>query len=345
MSIAVLTPNWLGDLVMAAPAIRHLVRAVQPGRLLVLAPAALAPLARLIAPTSEVMGFERRKGLAGLKDRLRLAGLVRSLGVKRFVLLPNSFSSALVAFLAGSKARIGTAMHGRAFLLTHRVEVLREFEHQADAYMRVAASALGEKNPPTDTVADTDIEVPRGLVLRAAELLRGHGLEEGDRFLVLAPGAAYGPAKHYGPENFAKVAELARGLGLRVVIVGTASDRPEAICIIARLATDEPSVAPIDLTGKTDLAELAGVLALASGFIGNDSGAAHLAAAVGTPTVVLFLSTDPVRTAPRGKRVRVLAAPLECRPCMARTCRLGNYACRESISPQETIKALTEIQY
>jgi len=339
VTVAALAPNWLGDLVMAMPALRALERAVRPEGFVVVASDQLAPLARLVAPGSHVAAWRRRKGLAGLRDRLALAPLLRSLGAGTVVLFPNSFSSGLAAALSRARERIGTPMHGRGFLLTRTVEPLLEGEHQADAYARVAASAAGGSLRPSP--GDAALEVPEPLRDSAAELLRRHGLDPArERFLALAPGAAYGPAKHWGSAPFAELAALAAERALRGVIVGTAADRGEAASILASM---RPAARPADLTGRTGVAELAGVLALAAAFVGNDSGAAHLAAAVGTPTVAIFLSTDPARTAPRGSRVRVLASPVECRPCLARTCKLGTYACREAVSPREVAKALAEL--
>jgi heptosyltransferase-2 len=172
---------------------------------------------------------------------------------------------------------------------------------------------------------------------RARDILSAAGAGEGGGFVAVAPGAAYGPAKQWGGANFAEVARLAGERGAATVVVGTAADSPAA-AEIARLAS---GARVTDLAGRTDLLELAGVLSLASWFVGNDSGAAHLAAALGVPTGVVYLSTDPRRTGQRGERVTLLVADVDCRPCMRRRCPRGDYACRAAVRPSEAVGVIS----
>jgi heptosyltransferase-2 len=336
MSVAVIAPSWLGDLVMARGAVGALKSALGEERLDLFCLEPLADVARAILPADEVVPFAGRGGfLARAAGKIALASELRSRGPRTAVLLPNSFGSALAAWPAGASERVGTAMHGRSFLLTRRVDALRPGEHQADAYTRVAEAALDGARAPAGTPAAAS--VPDGVREAAAGLLRGQGLDPArEAFLVLAPGAAYGPAKRWGGASFAEVARAAAERGLRPVMAGAPAESSLA-SEVARLA---PGSAALDLTGKTTLAELAGVLSFSAGFCGNDSGVAHLAAAVGAPTVAVFLSTDSARTSPRGPRVRTLVAPVACRPCFRRTCRDSSYRCREAVAPGEAVRAL-----
>jgi heptosyltransferase-2 len=352
--VAAFTPNWLGDVVMALPGLaalaRELARRDPPETLEVWAPRGLAPLVQALleanAPGAGTLPFDVGRGwLTRLRGRMRLAREIRAREYRAAVMLPYSFGSALVAWRAGVRERIGTPSHSRGMLLTKKVEPQGVAEHLVDAYMRLAEAAAGTRLEAADP--DAPLALPDAARARGRAVLEDAGLTEGTRFVAMAPGAAYGPAKQWGEANFAAVARLVAkpgGMeksGAATVVVGTRADAAAAV-EIARLAGKNEGARVIDLTGRTDLVELAGVIAAASGFVGNDSGAAHLAAALGIPTVAVYLSTDPVRTGQRGPRVRLVAADLECRPCMRRRCPAGHYRCREAVPPALVAAALAE---
>jgi len=267
---------------------------------------------------------------------------MRAHAYRAVAMFPNSFGSALVAWRAGVPERIGTPLHSRGMLLTKKVEPQGATEHLSKAYLRLAAEAAGTGLEVEG--ADASLALPDGVRSSARAILAEAGLGKDEAFVAMAPGAAYGPAKQWGAVNFAAVARLiakgvsARDSGAATVVVGTSADS-EAAAEIARRA-DGARV--VDMTGRTDLLELAGVISLGKGFVGNDSGAAHLAGALGVPTVAVYLSTDPVRTGQRGKSVRLVAADTECRPCMRRRCPQGHYRCREAVTPQIVMQALAE---
>ena len=340
--VAAITPNWLGDIVMVLPALRGLATALSkrtpPESLDVWTPRPFAPLLGVLVPGAEVLPFDLgRGGLTRLRGRLRLARRMRSREYRAAVLFPNSFGSALAAWRAGVPERIGTSLHSRGMLITRKVEPQGAAEHLAEAYMRLAEAGAGE---PVGTSAPEGSVAPAEAVrYRAQAILAEAGLGEDEAFVAMAPGAAYGPAKQWGGENFAAVARLvSKDSGAATVVVGTRADSEAA----AEIARSAEGARVVDLTGRTDLVELAGVISLGKGFVGNDSGAAHLAGALGVPTVAVYLSTDPVRTGQRGARVRLVAADTECRPCMRRRCPGGHYRCREAVTPQIVLRALAE---
>ena len=128
---------------------------------------------------------------------------------------------------------------------------------------------------------------------------------DGGDFVLLAPGSSpRHPAKRWPAARFGIVAQTLAGQGYRPVIVGVAAEAPLASAI--REACPEA----IDLVGRTDLSLLAALTQHAALTVGNDTGLCHLAAAAGSPVIVLFsAASDPARHAPRGERVRVLAVP------------------------------------
>ena len=259
---------------------------------------------------------------------LRTARKLRAYGFRRGLLLPNSFSSALIFFLAGIPERVGYATDGRSLLLTRRIPRPDVSLHQRDYYLELL-SRWGEE------VEERDLKLvlSRRSRDRAARFLRGLTFP----LAVLAPGAAYGPAKRWPPERFrALAAELCRR-GFSVVLLGGAQEAPAG----EELARDLPRV--LNLCGKTDLAEAAAVIERAAVFVSNDSGLMHVAAALRRPQVALFGSTDPRTTAPLNPRAVVIRKDLPCSPCLKRTCPQGHYLCLRGISVEEVLLAALEV--
>jgi len=330
--IVVAAPNWLGDAVMGLPALRA-VRAYAPEAHL--AVAARPSVAALYAMVPEVDGVVPLAPRAPITRVDAWKGDAGRLAQERFdlaVLLPNSFMSAWIAARAGIPARWGYAAQGRGPWLTRRVKRPRGLPHQADYYLTLIR-ALGL--PPVPRIAP--IAVTAGGRAAAAALLAtpARGV------VVMAPGAAYGRAKQWPAERFAELALiLFRERGLATAIVGAGGDAAAGAELRDALGTlpggRAALTALIDLVGRTDLATLAGVLERAHAVVANDSGAMHLAGAVGTPVVAVFGATNEHHTAPLPARLdgpppRIATHPVWCRPCMLRECPLG-HACMRGIS-------------
>ena len=307
------SPNWLGDAVMSLPAVRNLKTILGGGRLAVAAPEKLAALWQTCPFVDEVISLDRPKSVTACARKLR-AGKFGSA-----VLLPNSFRAAAEAALALIPQRIGYARSGRGFLLTRAVPVPPRNParlHQRHYYLHLVA-ALAEIN---------DESMP---ALRLPTV-PGKTLPP---ILALCPGAEYGPAKRWPVDRFATVAKhFAEQHKLRPVIFGASGDAPMA----AELATLLPEAE--NRAGQTSLAELIGALATARLVLCNDSGAMHLASALGTPTVAIFGSTEPLLTGPLGARTAVLRHHVPCSPCFLRECPL-DFACMTSVTPEMAIGA------
>lgn len=327
-------PNWLGDIVMALPALGA-VRASHPGHLAVAVPAALAPLAGAIGGIDAVVPLEaggRIRGHEADADAARL----RAGAFDRAILLTNSFSTAWMLRKAGIRARAGYAGQWRRMLLTEPVS--RRAARGADAapsrhhsrYYTRLVGALG---------FDAGARPARVLVTQAtkarARARLGPGPSAAERpLLVVAPGAAYGHAKQYPPERVAAVIERVMAeRPLDVVLVGSRGDRDGAAAVESALVARGPQAAGgvVNLAGRTDLAELMGLVALARVVLSNDSGAMHVASALGTPVVVPFGPTDEHATAPLGPHT-LMTADVVCRPCHLRECPI-DHRCMRRIDP------------
>ncbi len=320
--ILVRLPNWLGDALMARPAL-HALRAAHPAaEVTAVGP---APLLELLAGEGLWQRAEALPAAPGLAARLRAARPDAAL------VLPPSFSSAWLAFRAGARRRVGFAHEGRSPLLTRALRrPTRGDLHLGREYLLLAA-ALGAApvEVPPLPVAD---EARRD----AADLLAGMGLA-GAPYAVLGPGAVYGPAKRWSVARFVELGRRLLAAGTRPLVCGSAAEREACEAVAEGIAGGARSLA-----GATSLPAQAALCAAASLVVCNDSGLAHLAAATGAPTVAVFGSTSSAWTAPRGPRVRVVQRPPVCSPCFARTCAIG-YPCLERVRVEDVARAAREL--
>ena len=318
--LVILAPNWLGDAVMALPAIADVRRGAKDAVIAVAARAPVAPIFRLVPEVDEVLTIERRSWFALGTAALRGGAFDTAL------LLPNSLHSALMVVRAGIRDRWGYRTDCRGRLLTRAVQPPSGL-HQAEYYQQLV-HALGFPNGPLEP----RLPVSKTARKAASKLLSSGGWDPRTPLVALAPGAAFGGAKRWPPGRFAALASGLAADGVRTAMVGSGGDRQTADEVKVR----EPRV--IDLVGQTDLLQLAGVLALARALVTNDSGAMHLAAAIGTPVTAVFGPTDERATRPLGDGHTVVTANVWCRPCMLRECPL-DHRCMEGIETARVIAA------
>ena len=348
--VLVVAPNWLGDAVMALPAIADVRRYYPAARLVVAARASVAPLFAVVPGIDAVLTLEWRgqalRRAARAADVARIAAEAPDVAI----LLPNSFAAAWLATQARVAERWGYARDVRRWLLTRAVRRPAGSRHQG-AYYQHLVRELGIANGPLEPIVD----VPADALAAARRLVAAHGWTEDQPLIAMAPGAAYGTAKRWLPSHFATlIANLAKnGVGshlkrthdVRVVLVGSAADRETTTMIVAALPTDDDRQHVIDLTGRTSLAELAGVLRLSRVCVSNDSGAMHVAAAVGTPVAALFGPTREHETAPlarAGVERRLFINPVWCRPCMLRECPI-DHRCMRGLTPEQVVHGVGEM--
>ena len=317
--LVILAPNWLGDAVMALPAIADVRRASPGASITVAARPAIAPLFQLVPEVNETIVLPRA---ASIGDVASWRSLGAELADRRFdtaLLFPNSMHSALVAFRAGIAERWGYRAGWRGGLLTRAVR--RTSGHHQVAYYQRLVAALGFAN----AAIEPRVRVPDRARDAAARLLTESGWDGRAPLVALAPGAAYGGAKRWPPAYFAELADSLAIDGVRSVMVGGAGDVATGREILSALARP---AAMIDLMNRTDLPTLAGVLSCTRGLVTNDSGAMHLAAAAGVSVTAVFGPTNERATRPLGAAHVVLVHPVWCRPCMLRECPIDHRCMR-----------------
>jgi len=323
-------PNWVGDAVLAIPALKA-VRSNFPNAEITLLVRPWVAGLFTSAPFIDRVWTEEKPTKLG--DWTRITRDIRAFEFDLALLLPNSFESALMMFLARIPKRIGYATDGRTWMLTDSIEPPNESQHQVHYYLDLAKAIRAETDNPSIEIEATEEEREN-----ARNLLAEEGIARGDGFLVLNPGAAYGSAKRWHEDRFADVADiLSAEMGLGVAMIGSQAERPIAEQIRARMK--RPSAI---LSGKTSLEALIGVLAESSLMITNDSGPMHIAAALGVPTVAVFGSTDERVTSPFGPRTRVVKNPVECSPCLLRECPI-DHRCMNGVSVEDVCKAARDV--
>lgn len=338
--VLVVAPNWLGDAVMALPAIADVRRQFPAARLVVAARRAVADLFRLAPSVDDVVTLQWRgrwwqHGLMrGDADRLR------ALGFDCAILLPNSFAAAWLVREAAIPDRWGYASDLRQMLLSRAVRRPKGSLHQG-AYYQYLVRGLGIESGPLEP----SVSIPADAAAEARQLLLNAGWDGVRPLVAFAPGAAYGTAKRWMPEHVARVVtDLVRERQASCVLVGSVGDAPTTRDVRAMVEPDA-ALHVIDLAGQTSIATLAAVIGLASACVANDSGAMHLAAAVGTPLVAIFGPTRETETAPltgRERRAEVLTHAVHCRPCMLRECPI-DHRCMTGITPARVYASLASL--
>jgi len=294
---------------VVAGALRDLRRNLPEARIEVLARPWVADLYRAVSEIDGVRSCPSfREGVAAAR------------GFDAAILLPNSFASALMVWLAGVPERWGYARDGRGALLTRRARVPRQVRGESEAfYYRALIAGVGLK-----VAASPDLSLACGATwrTRGAELLGERG-----PWIGLSPGAAFGSAKRWPAERYAAVGDaLAVEQDARVAILGSAAERATGEWMAKRML--HPARV---LCGDTSLADLIGVLANLKLLVTNDSGPMHVAAALGIPVLAIFGPTDWRETAPRGRDCRLVREPVPCAPCKLRECPI-DHRCMEGVS-------------
>lgn len=333
MRIVVRVPNWIGDVMFALPALESL-KANYPGAEIWLAG---APWVRdLLAGESwgkRVLPLGPAKGLGGLRTAARD---LRERGFDLGLLLTNSFGSAVLFALAKIPERWGAKRDGRGRLLTKgpRAEDSTPPLHMVRYYLRLL-EGLGLRTVPPEIRLTVTAEERE----RARTDLEALGILSDRPLVILNPGAAYGPAKRWPAARFAELGRLLQERkGADIAVTGAASDAGLAAEIGAALARK-----PADLTGRTNLRGLLGVMSRAAVFVSNDTGPMHMANALRVPVVGVFGPTDPRATAPFHPPAAVLKKDgVPCWPCFYRECPY-DHQCMTAVTAEEAFAAAAEL--
>jgi heptosyltransferase-2 len=224
-------------------------------------------------------------------------------------------------------------------MLTHRAKPSPEAlqGHQIHYWLGMLREALGIADG--SVAEDCKLEAGTRNLSAMRVWLAARCVPSEAPLIAIAPAAAYGPAKEWPLMKYARLIDLlGERHGAKCVLVGAPAEQSR--CQQVRAATHAGAFVA---AGETSVGELIALLSLCDGFVGNDSGAMHLAAALALPTVGIFGSTNPARTGPTGPRAGVVYHRLECSPCLDRICRFGHYQCLWQVSAEEVSAALAQL--
>jgi heptosyltransferase-2 len=331
--ILVRATNWVGDAVMSLPALRALRRQFPKAQISILAKPWVADLYAREGFCDDLIPYTART----LFEKWSAARALRGRTFDTAILLQNAFEAAAIAYHAGIPERIGYARDGRGFLLTRAIPVPKPGEiprHESFYYLELLHRAgIIAELPQNDS-----IRLEGAPTARAAGLERFRQLGLGDIVIGVSPGAAYGTAKRWLPERFAESANQVAGeLGAAVAIFGSKAERGLCESVAASITRRVKNFA-----GETSLAEFIDLAAACRVYLTNDSGAMHIASALGVPTVAVFGATDDLATGPTGPLAKVVREPVECSPCLKRECPI-DHRCMTRVSAVRVADAALDL--
>jgi len=334
--ILIRATNWVGDAIMAIPALRAVRNHFPEAHIAILARPYVADIYRYQQIADELVDYDVNGIHAGFAGRERLAVELRAKKFDVALLFQNAFDAAWLAWRAHIPRRIGYARDGRSLLLTDAIEAPKLGEipaHEKFYYLELLRRA--DWLPQLSDDKFIELAVPPESATAAEQKLKAAGARGKVLRIAVGAGASYGSAKCWPPERFA---ETLNHLQMRteadVILFGTPAEAAVANAIAANLQK-----APINLTGQTTTAELPALLSRCQIFLGNDSGAMHVAAAVGLPVVAVFGPTDPYGTAPVTTRATIVQEKSYCSPCFLRRCPT-DHRCMTAVQPAAVEVAL-----
>lgn len=324
-NIIIRLPNWIGDIIMALPTVHNLFRNYPDSRIVFLTKTHLTDFVNLILPGKDIRGvnFKEKSELNSVAEELS------HFNFKLGIIFPLSFSSARDLKRFQPEQVIGFNSELRRFFLDIPVKYSKKtFRniHLRTRYLELL-TPLNLKLVEVEIKPELDKQI-------TTQVLEKFGLVK-ENYLILAPGATYGPAKRWGLEKFVETGIVIQNqYGLTPVVTGLDKEIPENKNIIPKTF--------INLIGKTTLTELVYLSEGAELFISNDSGAMHIADLLNKKLVAIFGSTNPGWTGPVNPDSRVVAADIDCRPCYNRKCRKG-FICLKSIDSKQVLNKVEEI--
>lgn len=323
--------NWVGDAVMTTPAIGAIRERFPQAEITILANPLVSQMFSPHSWVDRVITFDRNGAHKGIAGRFRLASQIRKQAFDAAIILPNSFESALIPWMAGIPIRLGKSSDGRAFMLTgcYNPDPQKPAGHEVGYYLDLVShfGITGVARVPHLTVTEQELG-------NAAVRLAEGGASDGDFIIGINPGAAFGSAKRWYPERFAEVArQLAAAWNAKVVIFGGPGEIDIAAGIAGHLGGQ-----CLNLAGRTSLRELMALIGSCDFFVSNDSGPMHIAAALDVPLVAIFGSTDHATTSPYTDKAVIVRKDVECAPCKLRECPT-DHRCMLEVTADDVVQA------
>ncbi len=326
----IVAPSWVGDMVMAQSLFKALKQQNAELQIDVLAPAWCAALTDYMPEVDQLIETPFSHGVLGFSERRKLAKQLRGQYDIAYV-LPNSFKSALVPWMAKIPVRVGFVGEKRYGLLNRRYKL----DKQTLPLMIQRFVALAYPQGYSG-LEKTDLPLPRLDIEQKAltTVMNSCSLQnqKDQNILILCPGAEFGAAKQWPTDHYAAVARYYLDQDWQVWLFGSQKD--EVVCNEINASAFNGC---INLAGKTSLSEAIVLMSAADLVVSNDSGLMHIAAALHKPLVAVYGSTDPGFTPPLNENAKIERLNLDCSPCFKRECPLGHLDCLVKLSPSKVL--------
>ncbi len=316
--------NWIGDAIMTTPAVRAIRKNFPKAHISILAKPWVAPVFENSPHVDEVLIFDgngKHKGLG----KLRLSLELRPHDFDATILLQNAIEAAIITFFAGIPIRIGYNTDVRTLLLTHSVPCTSEIKqvHQTEYYQGIL-KGVGLQ-PDGDSL---DLFTSKKDQERADEILQENNILPETRLVGINPGATFGKAKRWFPERYAQLCcKLQESYGVTTIIFGGPGEEALGDHILNIVGKD-----CVNLSGRTSLGEAFALIKRCHAFFTNDSGLMHIAAALDTPQIAIFGSTNHITTSPASSRSHIVRVPMHCSPCLKPDCPKDHHNCMKAVS-------------
>jgi len=343
-SILIIAPNWIGDAVMTQPLLAELKEQFPESKIDVLASTWVAPIYRACSEVHEVIEakFEHKQLQWGLRRQL-----AKDIAAKKYqacFVLPNSFKSALIPWLANIPFRIGYRGELRFGLINlalnnpskvNRPPMVEHYLALGQLLNEESVSSFSKERIPQLNVSSAANESAL-LKLQNAKI-------DPDNIYIMCPGAEYGPTKRWPTSHFAQLAQrlIADNPTKQIILLGSKGDHALAQEIQSQSNQDSHIY---NWCGDTSLDEAISLIGMSKAVISNDSGLMHIAAALKIPQVAIFGSSDPAHTPPLSNKAKVIWLNLPCSPCHKRVCPLGHLKCLNDILPEQVFATLNTLQ-
>jgi len=340
--------NWIGDAVLTIPAIRAVREAFPDAHISLLVKSWVAEIFKGNPDINEIIIYEDR--FSSVTGKFRLAKILRSRGFNTAILLQNAFDAAMMAWLSRIPERIGYRRDWRRLLLTKAVPVKKDLlkQHHVYYYLNLLKESLNIAPVNTEPILYLDKEE---IQEAKALLTQSLHLNHKSPLIGINPGATYGSAKRWLPERFAELIQRTiNELDGRVVLFGSKSEVEITKEITEKITQNADHRSQItdyasrilNMTGKTNLRQLAALISECDVFITNDSGPMHIASALFVPIVAIFGSTDRTVTGPFGRGHKIISKDVACSPCLERECPEKHLKCMTEITTEDVFSALKE---
>ncbi|OWW18982.1 lipopolysaccharide heptosyltransferase II [Noviherbaspirillum denitrificans] len=332
----IISPNWIGDAVMAQPLLRLLRDRHPEYPIDVLAPAWVAPVWRAMREVDSVLEAPFRHGALQLRERREYAAMLAGRGYSEAYVLPNTLKFALIPWLAGIPKRVGYKGEMRYGLLNVIHHDNRDKPRPMVSFYAALANPPARDVPPPSALPKPALYVSEE---RMAEVALHLGLSMKLPLVLFAPGAEFGSAKRWPTSHFAELAKAIRSerSDVQIALMGSAKDKEVCEEIVALV----PGVR--NLAGVTKLDEAVALIAAANAVVSNDSGLLHIASALNRPIVAIYGPTDPLHAPPFSDVAKSIFLGIECSPCRERECPLDHHRCMKDISAEMVWQPLREM--